>query len=268
MLRSLKELEGYSISATDGDLGRVENFLLDDECWTVRYLIAAPGGFLGGKRVLISPLSFGHADWVARRFHVSLTMDRVRNSPSVDTEKPVSRQQERDYDRYFGYSSYWGSVGPWGEGPSPAWLAAKSWVEPVLDPADAGADVHLRSASEVRGYHIQGRDAEIGHVNDFAIDDETWEVRYLVVDTSNWWLGKKVLVAPQWATRVSGEREKVYVDLTRQSIKDCPAWNAADAINREYEARLYAYYQRPAYWDTSGRAVMAQRRDLAPTLPG
>ena len=63
-------------------------------------------------------------------------------------------------------------------------------------------DVHLRSANKVTGYRIGATDGDIGHVEDFIIDDETWEIRYMVVDTQNWWPGKKVLVAPQWIGRM------------------------------------------------------------------
>lgn len=74
-----------------------------------------------------------------------------------------------------------------------------------------------------------------------------------MIDTSNWWFGKKVLVAPQWASRVSWEEEKVYVDLSRKTIKHSPEWNPTEGINREYESRLYDYYGRPAYWAGSRR---------------
>ena len=109
-------------------------------------------------------------------------------------------------------------------------------------------DAHLRSDEEVRGYHVQGSDEAIGHIEDFIVDDETWQVRYLVVNTRNWWFGKHVLVAPQWASRISWEENKVYIDLSRQTIKDSPEWNPSSAINREYDRRLHDHYGRSAYW--------------------
>ena len=113
--------------------------------------------------------------------------------------------------------------------------------------------VHLRSANEVRGYHIQGSDDAIGHVEDLIVDDETWAVRYLVVDTSNWWFGKKVLIAPAWASSVSWYERKVHVAMTRQAIKDSPEWNASSEIERDFETRLYDYYGRPVYWKPSNQ---------------
>ena len=130
---------------------------------------------------------------------------------------------------------------------------------------DAGKsdEVHLRSAKELRGYHIQGTDEAIGHVADFIVDDETWEVRYLVIDTSNWWFGKKVLVAPHWATRISWEEGKIHLDLSRQAIKSSPEWDPHAAINRDYEVRLYDYYGRPVYWENALEPPAATGRDRA-----
>ena len=254
MLRSLKDLEQYAVSATDGDIGHVANFLLDDERWIVRYLVVETGGFFSGRRVLITPISFRQVDWSTRRFHLALTRDKVKNSPSVDVDKPVSRQQELDYFGYYAYPYYWGYPGQWGIGsyPSQLALARQNQAPAEPDPKQSG-DVHLRSEKEIRGYHIEGIDAAIGHVDDFIIDDETWEVRYLVVDTRNWWLDKKVLVAPQWTNRISWAEHKVFVDLSRQAIKASPEWIPTAPINREYEARLYDYYGRPVYWDSGDR---------------
>ena len=255
MLRSLKELEHYAVSATDGDIGHVADFLLDDERWIVRYLVVETGGFFTGRRVLISPISFRQVDWSTRGFHLALTKDKVKNSPSVDVDKPVSRQHELDWFGYYGYPRYWGYSGLWGMGAYPGLLAAgRSNGAPAEEPGGSG-DVHLRSAEEVRGYHIQGTDGPMGHVDDFIIDDETWEVRYLVIDTRNWWLDKKVLVSPYWANRISWAEGEVFVEMSRQKIKNSPEWNATAPINREYETRLYDYYGRPVYWDSGDRPV-------------
>lgn len=262
MLRSLKDLERYRVNAVDGDVGSVVNFLLDDERWIVRYLVVETGGVLGRPRVLISPISFRQVEWSSHRFNLALTMDKVKNSPGLDVDKPVSRQHERDYFGYYGYPYYWGYLAPWGMSASPALLAAgRRSEEPSAHSEKTGADVHLRSVREVRGYHIQGTDEAIGHVDDFIVDDETWEIRYLVIDTSNWWFGKKVLVSPHWASRVSWSERKVHLDLSRQAIKDSPEWNATAGVNREYETRLYDYYGRPAYWSPSDRPSGAEPPD-------
>ena len=261
MLRSLKDLEGYEVEATDGDIGRVANFLLDDEGWTIRFLVVATGNWLDDREVLISPLSFRKVEWASRGFHLALTKDMIKNSPDTFTQLPVSRQHERDYFRYYGYPNYWGSSGIWN---TPGGSVAPIPEDPLPAPEAGADDFHLRSAKELRGYHIQGSDDEIGHVDDFIVDDETWAIRYLVVDTSNGWFGKRVLVSPYWALEVSWEARKIHLGLSRQVIKNCPQWEPEAPVNRAYEERLFDYYGRPVYWDRGqpeDRDALASTRD-------
>jgi hypothetical protein len=253
MLRSLKDLERYKVHATDGDIGTVVDFLLDDGQWTVRYLAVKAGGFFSGRQVLISPISFRQADWSTQQFHLALTMDRIKNSPSIDTDLPVSRQLERTYYRYYDYPYYWASSGVWGAGEYPSSLAVGGWSDRPEQSDDQHRDAHLRSAKEVTGYQVHGSDGVIGHVADFLVDDETWEVRYLVVDTAHWWAGgREVLVSPRWATSVNWEEGEVHVDLTRHAIKNSPIWNAIEYLDREYETRLHQHYGLSGYWDNGG----------------
>ena len=250
MLRSLKDLDRYAVTATDGDIGHVANFLFDDQRWVVRYLVADTARLFELRReVLISPISFREIDWNGTRFHLGLSKSKVRESPDVDTALPVSRQYEREYYRYYGYPYYWGDTGDWGAAAYPDGLFEGAWAEATSAEPAKDNDPHLRSANEVRGYHVEGRDGAIGHIHDFVVDDRTWKIRYLVLDTSNWWLGKKVLVAPGWVSSVVWPEKKVHVDLSRQAIKDSPPWTPEAGVNREYETRLYDFYGRPVYWD-------------------
>lgn len=254
MLRSLKDLETYRVRATDGDIGTVLDFLVDDQRWVVRYVVVKTGSFFNERDVLLSPISFRQADGTTQQFHVSLTKEKVKHSPGLDAHQPVSRQYEREYSRYYGYPAYWGYPGMWGMSSYPSFLAEGVWDAGSTiahDPADAS----LRSAKELRGYHIEGSDAEVGHVSDFIIDDETWAVRYLVVDTSNWLVGKRVLVAPHWASAVSWDERKVHVRMSRDEIKGSPVWHPDAPVNREYETRLYDFYGRPAYWSAEGAPI-------------
>jgi PRC-barrel domain len=248
MLRSLKDLEGYTVSASDGDVGRVVDFLVEDQRWTIRYLVVETGGFFNERRVLISPVSFGKVEWSTRRVELALTKDKIKNAPSIDTNQPVSRQHEWNFFRYYEYPYYWGYSGVWGIGAYPRLLGTGDiYADSAERLEHASGDVHLRSVNEILGYHIQGKDDAIGRLDDFIVDDETWELRYLVVDTSTWWFGKKALLAPYWASSVSFADRKIQVDVPRQFVKNAPEWNALD-VNREYEARLYQYHGRPVYW--------------------
>jgi hypothetical protein len=247
MLRSLRELERYRVSATDGDVGRVVNFLFDDERWTIRYLVVETGSFFQERRVLISPISFRQLDLPTHLFHVALTMDKVMGSPGVAADEPVSRQREREYNRYYGYGNYWGG-GVWGAGYTPTLLESTGRSDALETPGRDSGDAHLQSAEDVRGYNIEGSHAGIGFITDFLVDDETWEVRYLVVDTSHWWWRKTVLVAPNWATQISWDERKMFVTLSRDAVKRSPPWNGAAGIRREYEVLLHDYHRRPGYW--------------------
>ena len=252
MLRSLRDLERYSVHATDGDIGKVVDFFFDDQRWGVRYLVVDAGALVLARRVLISPSSFRAADWAARRFHLALTRQAIEGSPDVDTERLVSRQHESHYYDYYGYPPYWSSFGYLDSGAQSIAPSGATASEGVRRAASK-IETHLRSVNEVTGYHVQGADDAVGHVADFIVDDSTWDVRYLVIDTSNWWFGKKVLVAPHWATGVDWGERKVHMALTRQAIKASPEWHPGEPVNREYEAHLYDYYGRPVYWEPTLR---------------
>ncbi len=254
MLRSVNDLEGYAIEASDGKVGKVIEFYFDDEKWTVRYLVADTGGWLTGRKVLISPSALGDIDWDSRQLHVDMPKKRVENSPDIDTDKPVSRQHERAYYDYYSYPYYWGGPYLWGPVGYPRYPAAypaagPDTVQKEIDSAlKEQSDVHLRSTHEVGDYYIEATDGDIGHVEDFLIDDETWTIRYMVIDTRNWWPGKKVLVSPEWIRRVSWTDSKVSVDLSRDAIKNGPEYKESGPLNRDYEKQLYEHHRRPEYW--------------------
>ena len=246
-----KHLKGFVIRATDGELGTVEELYFDDETWAIRYLMVDTGGWLGGRRVLISPMSVTHTDWPGMRLDVALTQKQVENSPDVDTHKPVSRQYEVEYLSYYGYPDYWAGPNLWGPSFYPADFAnsGPTSMRPITDRIlRMSTDSHLRSAEVVKGYHIEAGDGEIGHVDGFVVDDEAWAIRYIEVATRNWWPGKKVLVSPAWIERVSWTDSKVYVGLSREAIKNAPEYVESMPITREYENRLYFHYGRPPYW--------------------
>ncbi len=253
MLRSLKFLEQYMVTATDGDVGNVVDVLLDDEHWFIRYLVVDTGAFLNRHEVLISPVSFSEVEWPIQRFHLNLTKDKVKNSPSIDTHKPVSRQHEEDIHNYYGYPLYWNYADITGSEHCPRLAPTDDWNEMSRLRTDQLGDMHLRSAKEVRGYNIQASDESIGHIDDFIVEDDIWEIRYLVIDTSNWWFGKRVLVAPQWASRISWEQRNVHIDMSRQAIKGSPEYDPSVTLSREYETRLHDHYGAQGYWISSAR---------------
>jgi hypothetical protein len=247
MLRSLKELYNFVLEAEDGDVGRCSDFLFDDGGWTVRYMVADTGTWLPGRKVLISPISLGTPSWKTKRFPIMLTREQIKSSPDLDEHAPVSREYEKRWMDHYGWSYYWFGSGLWGPAESPTGLFTVSGKEKVAE-EEKLEDGSLRSTREVTGYRIQAADGEIGHVEDFVMDDANWAIRYMVVDTVNWLPGRKVLITPEWIENVDWVDNRVQVDLTRQEVKNSPEYDPALPVNREYEVRLYDFYGRPRYW--------------------
>lgn len=245
MLSKAKTLRGYKLDSLDGEFGEVKEFYFDDRHWTVRYLVANTGSWLTGRQVLISPYALVAAIKAEKHLAVDLTRKQIEDSPSLNSDKPVSRQFEEAYYGYYGWPMYWYGSYMWGNHPYIA-RDRETWKPPIQ--GEKAWDPHLRSTDDMYGYEIQALDGEIGHVEDFIIDDETWAIRYLVVATRNWWPGKKVLVSPQWIERVSWSESKVFVNLSRDTIKRSPEYTEASLLTRDYENGLHRHYDRQGYW--------------------
>ena len=245
MLSKAKTLKGYKLHSLDGEIGKVKEFYFDDRHWTIRYLVADTGNWLPGRQVLISPYALVAVVKEEQDIGINLTKKQIEDSPSLDSDRPVSRQFEEAYYGYYEWPMYWSGPYMWGSYP---YLARDRGQWKIPTEAGKAWDPHLRSTRAVSGYHIQVLDGEIGHVEDFIIDDETWAIRYLIINTGNWWPGKKVLVSPQWIERVSWSESKVFFNLSRDTIKESPEYTEESLITREYEIRLHRHYDRPGYW--------------------
>jgi uncharacterized protein YrrD len=245
MLTKAKTLKGYKLDSLDGEIGKVEELYFDDRYWTIRYLVANTGNWLTGRQVLISPYALAAASKEERHIAIDLTKKQIEDSPSLNSDKPVSRQFEEAYYGYYGWPTYWGGPYMWGSYP---YLIHERDKRKASTHGEKAWDPHLRSTHDVSGHHVQAADGEIGHVEDFVIDDETWAIRYLVIDTRNWWPGKKVLVSPQWIERVSWSESKVFVNLSRETIKQSPEYTDESLLTRDYETILHGHYNRQGYW--------------------
>ena len=260
MLRSIKSLQRSKIVATDGEIGHVDEFYFDDEQWVIRYLVVDTTSWRLGPQVLVSPMAIRQTNWDLGTLTLSITREQVKNSPPIDTQRPVSRQHEREYLRYYHYPYYWGDVGLWGSGPTPADLLGagdaqvQRDIERQVERDVLTDDAHLRSTREVIGYHVQATDGELGHIADFLVDDRNWAIRYAVIDTSNWWFGKKVLIASEWIDDVNWSDSKVSIDLSRQAVKDAPSYDPHAPIDDQWETDYFTHYQRHGRWQTRSTA--------------
>ena len=246
MLRSIESLFGYTLAASDGDIGSCKDFRFDDRDWVVRYLVAETGGWLSGRQVLISPLALLEPDWQTRRFPVAMTQQEIEDSPPLDEHAPVSREYEIAYHRYFTLPFYWTGSELWGTYADPAGVVHPAPPEPEEEPLDVEVkEGHLRSCREVVGYRLEASDGDTESIDDFIADDGNWAMRFLVVQTRRWLPGGRVLIPTHNVESVDWANRLVHSDLTVDKIKDSPPFDPDQAVNVEYEQRLYDYYGRP-----------------------
>ncbi len=228
MVRNIKQLYGDKLGASDGEIGHVKDFYFDDRDWVIRYVVVDTGDWLPGRKVLISPHAFGNFFLQGDCLPVNLTKRQIQESPSIDWHKPVSRQYEEEHYQYYALPSYWEGGGIWGVGgfpvtPTLEYLPKMQGV--AVDHPRIPADPHLRGTRSVRGHEVQTHDGVIGHVTDFVIDEDSWRIRHLVVETGGWFSGKEIAIAPKDIERVSYEESKVFVSVTREALLAAPAYS-------------------------------------------
>src|ERR1039457_902669 len=177
MLSKAKTLKGYKLDSLDGEIGKVKEFYFDDRHWAIRYLVADTGNWLTGRQVFISPYALVAVIKEERSIVIDLTKKQIEDSPSLESDKPVSQQFEEAYYGYYGWPMYWDGPYMWGYYPDIV-RDSEKWRESAQ--GEKAWDSHLRSTHEVSGYNIQAADGEIGHVEDFIIDDAAWAIRYLI----------------------------------------------------------------------------------------
>ena len=246
MLQVGSALKGYKIEASDGAIGSVSDFLFDDQTWKVRWLLVDTGNWLTGRLVLVHPSAIGRVDYLRRVLPVKLTKAQVEASPNVLRDSPISRRHEFKLYEYYGADPVWGSsyFGRNPMAPDPAEHAvAEAGVLSRLE----GHDPHLRSLSEITGYNIQASDGAIGHLESVLLEDDMWDIRYLIIDTKNWWPGKHVLLSPYAVKDVVLSKKQILVNVSCERVKASPPWAPLDLIDQAYEKRLHRHYVWPGY---------------------
>lgn len=249
MLWDASAITGYAVEASDGSLGTVSDLLFEDVGWVVRWLVVDTGNWLPGRKVLLPLSALGKPDGPKRHFPVKLTIQQIKDSPDLDTDQPVSRQIEADVYSYYGWDPYW-SGGNFGA----ADAMATPFVAPLFGSApppresertDAernAGDPHLRSIAAMTGRHIDATDGEIGHVEDFLVDDAGWAIRYLKVDTKNWWPGERVLIAPQSVQDIDWAERLIHLNVNRDKVKGSPSYDPSVAVDGAYDEKFLTYY--------------------------
>jgi uncharacterized protein YrrD len=246
MKRSIKSLIGFTIGATDGEIGKVTEFYFDDHTWTIRYLIVETGSWLNHRKVLIAPEALLKPDWEHEIFPVILTKEQVKHSPDIDTEQSVSRQHEIEMYKYYPWTSYWGGFG--GMGTSGMMTQVREPLnvavhnENNLTAKDSSGDPHLQSTHKVKGYTVHAVDGEIGDVEDFIVDESTWKLDFLVVDTGHWLPGKKVLISPKLIKEIDWDTSTVVVNAKVEEVKNSPKYDSSQHVNEAHKKDIDNYY--------------------------
>ncbi|MAR90947.1 MAG: hypothetical protein CML06_08705 [Pseudomonadales bacterium] len=235
----METLLGYHLDAKDDRLGRCKDFLFDDRDWVVRYMVADTHRWLpGGRNVLISPISLGIPHEEEKAIPVKLNVDQIKDSPPLEENRPISREYELRLFQYYGYGFYWMGNGLWGTHPHPGPLVDTQ----ALDEQEGRTEereYHLRSASEIDGYSIRALDDNLGHVDDILVDDVSWQIQYLVINTRNWLPGGKRIVVPRQAVaELSWPQQLVKIDRTEDQIKAGIEYEPDRLADPNYEARL------------------------------
>lgn len=257
MLWDASAISGYAVSASDGKIGTISDLLFDDTNWLVRWLVVETGNWLFGRKVLLPSSALASLNAERKECSIKLTIQQIKDSPDVDTDRPVSRQMETSVYGHYGYRPYWNSgygftggigyMGGYGYmgglgGAIPISPESQRREEEIADDHRNHDDVHLRSVAEVTSYHLHASDGEIGHVETFLIEDTDWAIRYLVIDTKNWWPAKKVLISPLSILEISWSDNLVNLNVDRERIKEGPAYDESTTVDQAYDEKFLTYY--------------------------
>jgi hypothetical protein len=250
MLKFASDLKGCAIEASDGAIGTIADFLFDDRTWRTRWLVVDTGNWLTGRMVLLHPTAVGKMDHERREISVALTKAQVQDSPELSKHEPVSTRMERHLYDYYGWEPY-AMESAFGSNP----LASRYSAPPLFlftpngeIPAVADdCDRNLRSLEAINNYHIVGPDGAIGKTEDLLIDDASWGIPYLVVDTGNWWPGKHVLISRHALKEISWAEREIRADITHAQVKASPPWSAIGDVDKDYEKDLHDHYDWPGH---------------------
>lgn len=269
MIRSLREIEGYAIHAVDGRIGKVYEFLFDTFQWAVRYVAVDLGGWISDRKVILSARAIEHA--APGELRVNASREKIRTGPDIDTIHKLDRSAEAELHDHYSWPYYWQqptyyyqqdsnpiagdpyTAPSWPAGASPEYAtyahASPADREKSRGARERPAEPMLRETRDVHGYHIHALDGDIGHVHDFAVEDETWKIRYVIVDTRNLLPAKHVALSPRWIQDVNWEDRHVYACQTKEKIRSAPAFDGRFPIPRAYEDALFEHYGSPKYWE-------------------
>lgn len=259
MLRSIIDLEDYRLQTAAGNIGRLKDFTFDDKAWVIRYLVVDIGAWPKKHLVLISPIALGAPNWLAKTIPVLLSKSQIQNSPPFDPQKPITKQHEIEHLSYYNYPYYWGGPSLWGKDIYPNRFSTGSggfnappFELRVPEPPDMEDETHaeheLHGGFDTMGIRVTSGDVDIGLVKDLLIDEDSWAIRYMVVNTGDWWPNQQVLIAPQWIGALNWVSKTISIQMSQAEVKTAPHCDPSVTIDRDLELALHAHYRQPGYW--------------------
>ena len=245
MLYEAKSFKNYALCGIDGTIGKVKELLFDDQKWNVRYLVVDTGNWLKGRKVLIAPNFLVDVSKENQCITVNLTKKQIEDSPPLSSDQPVDRQYDKAYWSFFNLPESVLTKLPEDQ------AFMRKLDKKDLDDRHAEErswDHQLRSTSASTGNNIEALDGEVGCIDDFIIDDQTWSIRYMVVNSADWWAGHKLLVAPPWISKLNWGDAKIFININRAPFESLEEFTSIDMLSREYEERLHRSCNRQGYW--------------------
>ncbi len=262
ILRRFHDIQGWELGARDGNIGRCHDLLFEDTDWAARYLVADTRKWLPGRKVLIPPRavesleeSSGPVLLSAGTMVLSLTKEQIKNAPPLDSDAPVSRRYETAFNRYYDWPNYWAA--PSIRDPQlyptllhrPEELTRRSDVQYRFSDRRPEEETHLRSAREVASYRCLAGGQNIGDVDDFLVEEESWIIRYLIVDARKYLPeGRWLLISTDWVAMIDWADSSIAVTLTTDQLAKGPRFDPDMELDRHYERAIHEFYGLPYYW--------------------
>jgi hypothetical protein len=238
MSQLLSRLYGQKLGAADGDVGRVCDFHLDEQTWSLRYLRADGGDWRPGREFLFTARAFGsrafgRMDADSEVLRVIYNRQKISGSPRLAPPKvKLTREDDEAQQRYYG------SPDPWRAGNAADVTGVSDDRSAASSLSGAVWALSLPSTKSMAGYRVSATDGPAGKVVDFLVEPFAWAVEALVVVGGPWYARRQWLLAPS---------DIVQINHTDGTVE---AGRSGDELRRVYSA-----VSRPASNDAASKRL-------------
>ncbi len=210
-MQGLKHLFGYHVRATDEEIGKVEDFFVDDRSWTVRYMLMRTGGIFSGASAVIPAACLGQPNTASRSMPVKFSKAELEGLAEADV-KPVGDEMRALCKALYGKSDD---------------RRDRGFIRVGCTTNQDAAASSLRSVRELASYQIETRDGPCGLCTDLLADLHEWKVPYLVVNTKEFRPHGHVLAPTTWVQEISWRDMEIEVATSREKLQHAQRFDAA-----------------------------------------